>query len=67
MERLWRILEILVENVFNCSELNDFWELEDTVESSELDGKKSSKGKDTIEAVYVIFSITYKSFQFKGG
>lgn len=29
--------------------------------------KKSSKGKDTIEAIYVIFSITYKSFQFKRG
>lgn len=55
----------MVENVFECSELNDFWELEDTVESSELDGKKSSKGKDSIEAIYMIFSITYKSFNLR--
>lgn len=45
VERLWRISEILVENVFECSELNDLWELEDTVENSELDGKKIFKGK----------------------
>lgn len=53
-------MSLSVQNLMTCGN----WKI--LLRSVNLMEKKCSKGKDTIEAIYVIFSITYKSFQFKG-